>query len=314
MKRLCSLLALLTLLSCQQEVRTDVVATTADQYIVILGIAQDAGFPHIGCKTKWCEEYYQGKRAKEKVISLGLVDQNENKKFLFDATPDMTTQLADLEQNHLKTQNIIDGVFITHAHIGHYTGLMYFGKEALGGKKIPVYAMPRMKAFLEENGPWSQLVDLKNILIQEIKEDSILQPTKSLKVTPFLVPHRSEYSETVGYKIEGTNKSALFIPDIDKWYLWKKDLVEEVKKVDYALLDATFFKDGEIPRPMDEVPHPFIQETVKLFENEPIEVRKKVIFIHLNHTNPAMYTDSKERKELEAKGFRVGVQGQVLGL
>jgi pyrroloquinoline quinone biosynthesis protein B len=314
MKRLCSLLALLTLLSCQQEVRTDVVATTADQYIVILGIAQDAGFPHIGCKTKWCEEYYQGKRAKEKVISLGLVDQNENKKFLFDATPDMTTQLADLEQNHLKTQNIIDGVFITHAHIGHYTGLMYFGKEALGGKKIPVYAMPRMKAFLEENGPWSQLVDLKNILIQEIKEDSILQPTKSLKVTPFLVPHRSEYSETVGYKIEGTNKSALFIPDIDKWYLWKKDLVEEVKKVDYALLDATFFKDGEIPRPMDEVPHPFIQETVKLFENEPIEVRKKVIFIHLNHTNPAMYTDSKERKELEAKGFRVGVQDQVLGL
>ena len=120
--------------------------------------------------------------------------------------------------------------------------------------------------------------------------------------------------ETVGFKIEGKNKSALFIPDINKWELWEKDIVEEVKKVDYAFLDATFLKDGEINRPMSEVPHPFIEETVSLFEQESIETRKKVIFIHFNHTNPALQPNSPERRELEAKGFQVALQGSIFNL
>ena len=314
MKRLAILLSLFLLVSCKQQNTTHTPPTTANQYIVVLGIAQDGGFPHIGCQRECCTNFYEGKAPKQKVVSLGLVDKEANKKFLFEATPDMTTQLDDLERNHLKTPKIIDGVFVTHAHIGHYAGLMYFGREALGKKDIPVYTMPKMMNFLRYNGPWSQLIDLKNIAFTNLKKDSAVAITNSLKVTPFLVPHRDEFSETVGFKIEGKNKSALFIPDINKWELWKKDIVEEVKKVDYAFLDATFFQDGEINRPMSEVPHPYIEETVRLFQNESSEVKKKVIFIHFNHTNPAMQPSSKERKELEAKGFRVALQGDVLSL
>ena len=138
--------------------------------------------------------------------------------------------------------------------MGHYAGLLYFGKEALGKKDIRVFSMPKMKNFLINNGPWSQLVTSQNIVFEDLKKDSIIPLSNTLKVTPFLVPHRDEFSETVGYKIEGKNKSALFIPDINKWSLWEKNIVEEVKKVDYAFLDATFFKEGEINRPMSEVP------------------------------------------------------------
>ena len=285
-------------------------ANQANQYITILGTAQDGGFPHIGCQKKCCDDFYKGISPKQKVVSLGLIDKEAQQKFLFEATPDISTQLADLEKNHLKTRTIIDGVFITHAHMGHYAGLLYFGKEALGKKNIPVYAMPKMKNFLINNGPWSQLVTTKNIAFSNLRKDKVVQLNNSLKVTPFLVPHRDEFSETVGYKIEGENKSALFIPDINKWSLWEKNIVEEVKKVDYAFLDATFFKEGEINRPMSEVPHPFIEETVDLFKNESLTTKNKVIFIHFNHTNPALQPNSKERNELTLLGYKFAAEGK----
>ena len=211
------------------------------QYITVLGIAQDAGYPQINCEKECCQLFHQGLENKKMVSCLGLVDLNDKKKWLFDATPDMSEQLEDLKINHLDNSQIVDGVFLTHAHIGHYTGLMYFGFEVMGAQSIPVYAMPRMKVFLEDNGPWSQLVSYKNIEIKPLQNDSTMVLNNDLKVTPFLVPHRDEYSETVGYKIQGKNKSALFIPDINKWNVWERSIIDEVKKVDYAFLDASFF-------------------------------------------------------------------------
>ena len=220
-------------------------ATSLKQYITVLGIAQDGGYPHIGCQKKCCQSIYKGLSTRKSVVSLGLIDKELNGKWIFEATPDLSTQLANLEQNHLKKDNLIDGVFLTHAHIGHYTGLMYFGREASGKKGNTVYAMPKIKRYLESNGPWSQLVELKNIQLKKLQHDSIVHLNSNVKVVPFLVPHRDEYSETVGYKIIGPKKTALFIPDIDKWQKWNRNIVDEVKKVDYAFVDATFFDANE---------------------------------------------------------------------
>ena len=311
MKKIFIFIVLIIYISgCTTKDKTNDKTNQAKQYITILGTAQDGGFPHIGCQKKCCDDFYKGVSPKQKVVSLGLIDREAQQKFLFEATPDISTQLADLEKNHLRTSTIIDGVFITHAHMGHYAGLLYFGKEALGKKDIPVYAMPKMKEFLSNNGPWSQLVTKENILFLDLQKDSIVPLSNALKVTPFLVPHRDEFSETVGYKIEGKNKSALFIPDINKWSLWEKNIVEEVKKVDYAFLDATFFKEGEINRPMSEVPHPFVEETIDLFKNESLTTKNKVIFIHFNHTNPALQPNSKERNELTLLGYKFAKEGK----
>lgn len=284
------------------------------QYITVLGVAQDAGFPQIGCEKECCKAFYDGKEPKKLVSSLGLVDLKNQKKYIFDATPDFTQQVHNLKVDHLNNGKVIDGVFLTHAHIGHYTGLMYLGFEALGAKDIPVYVMPKMKSYLETNGPWSQLVSMKNIQFKELQNDSTLVLDTNLKVTPFLVPHRDEYSETVGYKIEGQNKSALFIPDINKWKLWENDIVEEVKNVDYAFIDATFFKDGEIPRPMKDIPHPFIVETTKLFENESIDTKSKIYFIHLNHTNPALNSIHRLKDSIQNLGFNFAREGAIFPL
>jgi len=280
-----------------------------NQYITILGIAQDAGYPQIDCEKECCEAYYSGNEKKKLISCLGLVDLDTQQKWLFDATPDINSQIQILKDQHLDTDKVIDGVFLTHAHVGHYTGLMNFGREALGANNIPVYAMPKMKQFLERNGPWSQLVDLNNIELKPLAHDSTIMLNTSLKVTPVLVPHRDEFSETVGYTIKGNSKKALFIPDIDKWNKWEHNIIEEVKKVDYAFLDASFFRDGELNRDMSKIPHPFTTETTTLFENETKETKDKIYFIHFNHTNPTLKANHHLKDSIQKLGFHFAKEG-----
>ena len=308
-------LGILVFFNCNSNDKIEVKnETKPNQYITILGISQDAGYPQIDCDKECCNAYYEGTEPKKLISCLGLVDLLSKQKWLFDATPDISLQVLDLKKNHLDNGKVIDGIFLTHAHIGHYTGLMYLGFEALGGNNIPVYSMPRMKTYLENNGPWSQLLTFNNIELRQLQNDSIIVLNNSLKVTPILVPHRDEYSETVGYKIEGNNKSALFIPDIDKWHVWKKDIIEEVKKVDYAFLDASFFRDGEISRDMSKIPHPFTTETTTLFEYETVEIKNKIYFIHFNHTNPTILETHPLKDSIQNLGFNFAKEGDVFEL
>ncbi len=285
-------------------------------YLLVLGTLQDGGAPHIGCIKPCCKELFNYPDSNKKVVSLGIIDEVNKKDFIFEATPDFPVQLKRLiNASNLNTKQTPDGIFLTHAHIGHYTGLMYLGKEAMNSKNVPVYAMPLMKRFLEQNGPWSQLVNLHNISLEEVQKDQTITLTSTLKVRPIIVPHRDEYSETVGYIIEGPKKRVLFIPDIDKWEKWDLDIIEMISKVDYAFLDGTFYDGNEIQsRNMAEIPHPFIIESMEKFKNLKKEEKNKIYFIHLNHTNPALDPGSKESKIILEKGFNIARFGDIFKL
>ena len=284
-------------------------------YVVVLGIAQDAGSPQIGCDKECCSDLWDDYSARQKVISLGIVDRKENKVWILDATPDFKDQLHRLLA-YLPTSDIssLQGVFLTHAHIGHYTGLMDLGREAMGARQVPVYAMPRMHNYLAANGPWGQLVNLENIELRKLAGDSTIQLSENLSITPFLVPHRDEYSETVGYRVASKNRSFIFIPDIDKWQKWDRDIKDLVSKNNYAFLDGAFFSEDELPnRDMSEIPHPFVPETMQLFDQEDNATRRKIVFIHLNHTNPLL-RDGPDYREVLSKGYKIGREGQIFSL
>lgn len=276
--------------------------------LIILGTIQDAGSPHIACKKECCRELFINPDKDRQVVSLGLVDNKHGKKYLFEATPDISTQMKSLVRDDIQNTNeLVDGIFLTHAHMGHYTGLMYLGKEATDAKEIPVFAMPKMKHFLETNGPWSQLASNNNIALTQLENEQPVSLTPSIQVTPFIVPHRDEYSETVGYMIKGPNKTVLFIPDIDKWSKWNKNIIEEIKKVDYAFLDATFYSGTELNnRDISQIPHPFIIESLDTFNELDATERNKIIFIHFNHTNPILDSTSTETMNVLDKGFKIG--------
>jgi pyrroloquinoline quinone biosynthesis protein B len=277
-------------------------SSATDPYLVVLGTLQDGGSPHLGCEKDCCKNIDPYK----KVVSLGIVDPVNGKRFLFEATPDISSQLKSLNQALLvQPGKSPDGIFLTHAHIGHYTGLMHLGREAMNSHSVPVYAMPKMKMFLEGNGPWSQLVTLNNIQINPLSEGKWENISPTLKVKPMLVPHRDEYSETVGYIIEGPHKKILFIPDIDKWEKWRTDIVSLIKEVDHALIDGTFFSAAEVGnRNIAEIPHPLVQESLALFASLPTKEKEKIIFIHFNHTNPLLDEKSDASKQLQLGGFK----------
>ncbi|MEP3217004.1 MAG: MBL fold metallo-hydrolase [Gilvibacter sp.] len=275
--------------------------------LVILGTLQDGGLPHLGCKKSCCTEQIANPDAYNMVVSLGVIDPEDQSTYLFEATPDLSRQVHLLNsQAGLAPEVMPSGVFATHAHIGHYTGLQYFGKEAKNANQVPVYAMPRMQEFLSTNGPWNQLVGLNNISIKPIADKQVVVLSDSLRVVPFRVPHRDEYSETVGFKIIGPKKSVLFIPDIDKWSLWEESIIAQIAQVDYAFLDGTFYHGQEIgTRDISQIPHPFIEESIALFKDLPDSEKAKIHFIHFNHTNPVLDNQSEAYQNCVNQGFKI---------
>lgn len=288
--------------------------TLKETSLVILGTIQDAGSPQIGCVKECCIGLSVASKINRKVSALGIIDPDNNTKYLIDATPDIVSQTEQL--NSLSTsKELLNGIFLTHAHIGHYTGLMHLGKEAMNSNNIPVFTMSRMKTYLEKNGPWSQLVNNKNIQLKLINDRDTIHLNNKLKLIPFLVPHRDEYSETVGYKIIGPNRKALFIPDIDKWKNWNQSIINEISKVDFAFIDGTFYDAEEVNhRDLSEIPHPFIIESMEALKNLSKKEKNKVYFIHLNHTNPAINEESKAYKTILINGFHVAQINEVISL
>ena len=299
------ILSLLFFSACSQKINQS-------PYVIVLGIAQDGGVPHASCSKSCCINLWDKPEKKVMVTSLGIVDPNSNETWMIDATPDFPQQFELLTQNNREK---LKGIFLTHAHMGHYTGLMHLGREVMGAKSIPVYAMPRMKKYLSSNGPWRQLVILDNIELNKLKNGKKVKLNKRMSITPFLVPHRDEYSETVGYKIQGPNKSLIFIPDIDKWEKWDKDIVNIASENDYALIDGSFYTANELPdRDMSEIPHPFIIESMAKFKSLSNNDKFKIHFIHLNHTNPALTNNSNAQNQIKNTGFNIAQRGQAFKL
>jgi len=307
---------LFALLWGQSLAAADLDQTNTAPYLVVLGISQDGGTPQAGTKEHpgWADNKFR-----RRVVSLALVDPASQERWLFEATPDFREQLHELDRQAPVTDKPgIAGIFLTHAHIGHYTGLMFLGHESMGAKEVPVFAMPRMRGFLRNNGPWSQLVNNENIVIQGLEDREIVRLNNRLRVTPFLVPHRPEFSEAVGFRIEGPNRSAIFIPDIDSWEEWDEAgtrIEDMIASVDVAYLDGSFFADGEIPgRDMSGFPHPFISHSMQRFSDLPAREKSKIRFIHLNHTNSAIWPDSDERAQVLTNGYGIADEGEIFGL
>ena len=283
----------------------------------VLGVAQDGGKPQIGNPD---DPAWTDPALRRHATSLAIVDRRHerSRRWLFEATPDVKDQLQKLDQIAPSPGVPLDGVFLTHAHIGHYAGLMFFGHESMGAREIPVYTMPRMAEFLRENGPWSQLVKYKNIVITELRETGSVNLAQDVKVTPFLVPHRQEFSEVVGYEIRVAANTVLFIPDIDSWEEWDAlgvRIEDRIADVDIVYLDATFFANGEIPgRDMTGFPHPFVSHSMARFAALPADEKAKVQFIHMNHTNPLLDPDAPERTVVAENGFDIAEEGDAICL
>jgi len=281
---------------------------------VVLGIAQDGGLPHLGCDKECCARARaEGRRLFP--ASLGIRDLASGRLLLVDATPAIEPQVA-LFHETIGVQGLgrhpFDAVLLTHAHIGHYLGLAQLGREVMAADSIAVHVSPRFAAFLRGNGPWSQLVDLGQIVPVEFTPGEAFAPWPGLTVIPIPVPHRDEFSDTMAFKIIGPAGTVLFVPDTDGWDRNPGLLDTLLDGVTVAYLDATFYDGSELPgRNLAEIPHPLMTRTMELLADRAREHPGSIRFIHLNHTNPAL-RDPEIVALIEARGFRIAEQGETV--
>ena len=289
----------------------------ADPYVLVLGVAQDGGMPQTGCYAPRCD------RARERdqpryVSSLAIVEPDAGRYYLVDASPDLRQQMDLIDapgfRARAQERRPFDGIFLTHAHMGHYLGLAHLGREGLGIAPTPCYCSPEMAGFLASNGPWSLLVDEGRLDLRPVEFDRWYEVDDSLSAMATPVPHRPEFSDTVGWTFRGPSRSLLYLPDIDSWEAWDRDVAAVVRGVDVALLDGSFYSPGEVPgRNIEDIPHPMVPHTMDLLQ-EVARGETEVAFIHLNNTNPALDEGSAEAREIASRGFSVATEGQRFGL
>jgi len=293
----------------------------AAPYVLVLGTAQDAGLPQIGCHAACCTAARRDPARRRLVTSLLLADPRAGRRWLFDATPDLRDQV-EVARGHPATRveegprpPLFDGVFLTHAHLGHYTGLLQLGPEAYAAHDLPVYGTASMNALLAGQAPWRLLVERDMLRLHDLVPDQAVALAPGLTVTPLLVPHRREFTDTCAFVLRGPSRALLYLPDIDKWERWSTPVEDVLRTVDVALLDGSFFADGEIPgRSMADIPHPFIVESLERLAALPAAVRDRVYFTHLNHTNPAADPDGEAAARVRAAGMHVLAEGTRFGL
>jgi pyrroloquinoline quinone biosynthesis protein B len=270
---------------------------------ILLGIAQDGGVPQAGCSCDHCRQAHADPALRQGVACLGLADRTAGKSWLIDATPDFREQLHALQK--WVPDCPLAGIALTHAHVGHYTGLIHLGREAVNTQGLPLYVSARMAGFLKETAPWSQLVALGNVELRILTPDREVPLSPRLWLTPVAVPHRDEYSDTLAFVVRGPQRRLFYCPDIDGWDRWDRDLRQVVDQVDVALLDGTFFSIGELPgRDVAQIPHPLATDTAERSAG----TDREVTLIHLNHSNPLL-RPGPEREWLATRGIGVGVAG-----
>lgn len=302
---------------CRGSVERTQPATPDVPRVWVLGVAQDAGVPQPGCFEAPCRGAAHDPATAPMVASLALEDASGDV-YLFDATPDLPRQLALLVELGVleapasgdRTRRPVDGVFLTHAHMGHYLGLAHFGFESTHADDVAVWGSKRMAEFLSTNAPWEQLVRLEEIELRPLESGRSVQ-LDGVRVEAVEVPHRGEYTDTFAYRIHGPQRTLLYVPDIDPWSR-QADPVALFEGVDVALIDGTFYSSNELPgRDLASIGHPLIVDSLGQWGGrEGLELR----FIHLNHTNPALDPASDARRAIEAAGARVARRGEALGL
>lgn len=283
--------------------------------LFVLGVAQDGGVPHVGCRRACCRRA-RAQGLRRYPTSLGIHDSATGRLCLLEATPRIEPQLALLHElsGQERSRQPVDAVLLTHAHIGHYLGLAQFGREVASTKDLPVHLSPRFAAYLSSHGPWKQLVDLGQIRLQTFVPGRAFTLFDGLEVTPIQVPHRDEFSDTMAFRIKGPTQTILFLPDIDSFAQHEGLLERLIDGVDVAYLDATFYDGRELPnRDIREIPHPLMVDTMRRLEVAARDRPGRFRFIHLNHSNPA-WQESGLVAEIEARGFRLARRGERIGL
>lgn len=284
--------------------------------VIVLGIAQDGGVPHAGCRCSSCSAAREDPSRRHHTVSLGII--SGNRFAMVDATQDFEHQHHML-WSRAATSGAGDGerfpgpeaVVITHAHTGHYSGLWQLDRSVLAAKDVVVYCPPATAGLISTNEPFRAMEHEGFIRIAPVQFTTPFELLPDVELELVSVPHRSEWdTDTAAVAIRGPEQSVLYLPDIDSWSGWDRDISSYVSEFDVALIDGCFW---EAP-PRKGVPHPPITESMDLLQAVADAGEVEIIFTHINHSNPVLVPGGDEGREVERRGFHIAREGDSFRL
>ncbi len=290
--------------------------------VTVLGSAQDGGFPEWDCNCLNCRLSRQN-ALKFRFRSSLAVESENGCIVVLDASPDLKSQISMLRPYSRRISEAyagrvapIDAILITHAHWGHIMGLL----ELSAGYpfKIPVYCSHYVASIIRSSRIFKSLVDGNFIDIIEFGDGDVLDVVDwrgrrtGLKFEAFKVPHREDFTDTYGFKVFDKKSSIVYIPDIKTL---SNNILSRIEGSNALFFEGTFYWEDElwrisgIRRTSTELGHIPMVESLSILKELQVNLK---YYIHLNHTNPTLRSNSDERRTIEKAGLKIAFDGLAI--
>ena len=305
--------------------------------ILVLGSAAGGGSPQWNCNSL----VSRAVRSNEKGTSIRTqssiaVSEDGSNWFLFNASPDIGSQMLKNKQLHPKKElrhSPIRGVVLTNGDVDHVAGLLTLRER----QNLSLYAHERVHTVLKENSIFNVLnpdyVSRRNMPMNTqfpLKDKENLD--SGILVEAFEVPGKialwleddskgdnfgTQEGDTIGIKVTSVSskKSFFYIPACANM---TEDLRARLYGSELVLFDGTLWVNEEMSNSkvgektgqrMGHMNNSGPDGSIAVFQD--IDVKRK-IFIHINTTNPILLRDSPERKEVEENDWEVSYDGMEI--
>ena len=305
--------------------------------VLVLGSAAGGGSPQWNCNSEVSKAVRSRTNGTSpRTQSSIVVTANNDEWFLFNASPDLGSQILNNSQMHPKKglrHSPISGVVLTNGDVDHVAGLLTLRER----QNLSVYAHARVHSVLKENSIFNVLnpdyVDRREMKMNvEFELKNKEGKGSGIFVEAFEVPGKialwledeskgenfgTQEGDTIGLKISsaGKEKSFYYIPACAKM---TSELSEKLKDSELVLFDGTLWKNDEMAsskvgektgQRMGHMNNSGPDGSIEAFKD--LNVKKK-IFININTTNPILLSDSNERKIVVENNWEVSYDGMEI--
>lgn len=305
-------------------------------YIRVLGSAAGGGFPQWNCNCKNCSNVRAGHEGyTARTQSSIAVSSNENDWLLFNASPDILTQLklAGLRLQPAKSvrDSGIKSIVLMDAQIDHTTGLFMLRESS---SPLIIYSTKEVRDELTSGNPIFNVLDFYckvNWVEIDIESNDFISIPQVQNIELRFMPLKSEAppfspfrgkprrGDNVGVQImdKNTKKKVFYSPGLVSI---ESHLLEPMKESDLLLVDGTFWTDTEMidnglsKKLAREMGHnPQSGQGGMIEELNKIDGPRKIL-IHINNSNPILNEKSNERKILSDNNIDVSFDGMEITL
>jgi pyrroloquinoline quinone biosynthesis protein B len=290
-------------------------------WLRVLGSAAGGGSPQWNCGCPVCAAV-RARPGLTRTQSSVAVSVDRRRWFLINASPDVRTQIEAFPGLHPHAGDRttpVAAVLLTDAELDHTLGLLLL-REA---RALCVYATPAVhKTLSDGSGMLRTLERYCAVEWRAVVPDADVSLADGLSCRAFDVPTTKQarfdlgvdHGRVVGYRLtdERSGGTLVYLPGMQAMTPALRAVIEGC---DCLLIDGTCWRDDELIRlglahkTSREMGHLPINGPDGTLAQLPSLGVGRVIFVHMNNTNPILLADTPERRIVKDSGMEVAMDG-----